>query len=139
MLVASLQTFTTRPTTSSYLIERLPVPPKVLPMKTNGRQQTSKNLLIFIVSRLAGLYYIHYHVGSLFWADDIVIISESKSGLQNSLNDLNNYCLKNLLKVNTQKTKCMVMNKGGKLLQSNTFYFRSEKLETVKHLNTLVF
>ena len=78
-------------------------------------------------------------IGSLFWADDIIIISESKSGLQRSLNDLSNYCHENKLKVNTKKTKCMVMNKGGKFLQSNTFHFKDQKLETVKTVNYLGF
>ena len=34
-------------------------------------------------------------VGSLFWTDGIVILSESKKGLQYSLNQLDNYCLRN--------------------------------------------
>ncbi len=53
-------------------------------------------------------------IGSLFWADDIVILSESKEGLQQSLDKLDNYCNMNKLKVNINKTKCMVLNKGGR-------------------------
>ena len=47
-------------------------------------------------------------VGSFFWADDIAIISESKEGLQNSLDNLQRYCQSNKIRVNVKKTKCMV-------------------------------
>jgi hypothetical protein len=40
--------------------------------------------------------------------DDLVILSESQAGLQNSLNKLEKYCYKWQLTVNTNKTKIMI-------------------------------
>ena len=52
------------------------------------------------------------NVSCLFYADDLVILSESEKGLQHSLNKLNDYCNKWKLKVNESKTKIMVVQKG---------------------------
>ena len=49
-------------------------------------------------------------IGSLLYADDFVIISQSESGLQKSLNALNTYCHNWRLKINYQKTKIMIFN-----------------------------
>ncbi len=51
------------------------------------------------------------NIGCLFYADDLVIISESKEGLQHSLNSLSQYCNDWYLKVNNTKTKVMVFEK----------------------------
>ena len=50
----------------------------------------------------------------LMFADDLVLFSESAPGLQNCLNKLNTYTKKWNLKVNINKTKVVVFNKGGK-------------------------
>ena len=42
-------------------------------------------------------------IGSFFWADDIAIISESKEGLQNSLDNLQSYCQSNKIRKNVKK------------------------------------
>ena len=47
-------------------------------------------------------------LNSLSWADDLVLISRSKMGLQKCLNNLKIYCNKWGLEVNTEKTKTMV-------------------------------
>jgi retron-type reverse transcriptase len=46
----------------------------------------------------------------LMYADDIVLLSESASGLQNSLNALKGYCSNWGLNVNQKKTKIMIFN-----------------------------
>ena len=50
-------------------------------------------------------------VNSLSYADDLVLLSETESGLQSSLNKLENYCNQWGLKVNIKKTKILVFNK----------------------------
>ncbi len=50
-------------------------------------------------------------VNSLSWADDLVLISRSKPGLQNALDKLDRYCTKCQLNVNTKK-KCISLSKG---------------------------
>jgi hypothetical protein len=42
-------------------------------------------------------------VNILLYADDIVLLSQSKEGLQNSLNILHDFCYSWKLKVNTDK------------------------------------
>jgi hypothetical protein len=47
----------------------------------------------------------------LLYADDLVILSESPTGLQNCLNALDNYCEKWRLNINIKKTKPMILSK----------------------------
>ena len=52
---------------------------------------------------------LNSRVGSLSFADDLLIISESKEGLQNSVNKLNMFCDNWQLTLNVKKTKTMVV------------------------------
>jgi hypothetical protein len=49
-------------------------------------------------------------VGCLLYADDVLILSQDATGLQTSLDKLNNYCKRWKLSVNVNKTKIMVFN-----------------------------
>ena len=49
----------------------------------------------------------------LLFADDAVLFSETREGLQNELNNLESYCKKWNLTVNVDKTKIVVFKKGG--------------------------
>ena len=49
---------------------------------------------------------------SMSWADDLVLLSTSVSGLQNCLNNLHDYCYKWAIAINPEKTVCMTMSKG---------------------------
>ena len=79
------------------------------------------------------------NVRSLFWADDIIILSETKDGLQKSLDGLNTFCTMNKLKVNIDKTKCVIFNKGGRLLKTDKFFFDNKEIEIVRHFSYLGF
>ena len=50
-------------------------------------------------------------MNSLSWADDLILMSLSKQGLQNCINKLEDYCRRWGLEINENKTKCMVMTK----------------------------
>ena len=50
----------------------------------------------------------------ILWADDLVMISESKEGLTKMLQNLSDFSKRNGLKINQDKTKCMVFNKTGR-------------------------
>ena len=50
----------------------------------------------------------------LLYADDLVILSRSKIGLQNCLDQLNNWCNQWLMQINLKKTKIMVLQKSNK-------------------------
>ena len=52
-------------------------------------------------------------INCLLYADDLVFISESATGLQRCLNDLNSFCNRWHIKINLTKTKCMVITRNG--------------------------
>ena len=58
----------------------------------------------------------------LLFADDAVIMSDTKQGLQNSLNQLEAYCEKWKLLVNVSKTKVVIFRKGGSVGQEMFAY-----------------
>jgi hypothetical protein len=70
-------------------------------------------------------------INCILWADDIILLSESEEGLNKLLEGLNAYSIENQLKVNTDKTKCMIFNKTGRLIRRN-FYLGTSRLENVK-------
>jgi len=73
---------------------------------------------------------IEKEVGSLLYADDLVILSSSPQGLQNSLDKLDSYCKKWKLEVNLSKSKMMCFNRYGKHIDDE-FSLGNEKLELV--------
>ncbi len=67
----------------------------------------------------------------LMFADDIVLISESKSGLQCALDKLFQYCEQWKLNVNSDKSKIMIFDKSGRAYK-DTFSLGPIILENVK-------
>ena len=67
----------------------------------------------------------------LLYADDIVIFSNSKEGLQKGLDVLADYCNKWKLTVNIDKTKVMIFRKGGNLPRNISFTFQGKNIEIV--------
>ena len=90
---------------------------------------------IFLSDLAKSLHKIEFpavgNINSLFWADDLVMFSDSDAGLQVMLKTLEIYCKENELTVNTKKTKCMVFNKNGTLLL-RPFYLNNVQLECVR-------
>ena len=70
-------------------------------------------------------------INCILWADDIILLSETEEGLNKLLSELNTYSGNNHLKVNTDKTKCMIFNKTGRLMRRD-FYLGNTKLENVR-------
>ena len=68
------------------------------------------------------------NVSCLLYADDLVLISESAIGLQNSLNILSCYCDKWNLTVNLDKTKSMIFNKAGRKLTRESFLYKNNRI-----------
>ena len=54
------------------------------------------------------------HLGGLFWADDVIMLSESDEGLLEMITKLGNYSKHNFIEINISKTKGMVFNKPGR-------------------------
>ena len=78
-------------------------------------------------------------ISCLLWADDILMLSESKAGLQAKLDALEKYCDTNKLSVNTKKTQCMIFNKTGRLLKHHIFTYKKTTLECVREYKYLGF
>ena len=70
------------------------------------------------------------------YADDIILLSSSREGLQKRLNSLGMFCKDWCLDVNICKTKILIFNKTGKLLK-NDYISDNESLECVKHYRYL--
>ena len=75
-------------------------------------------------------------INCLMYADDLVLISRSKEGLQKCLNLLGEYTSNWHLTVNIKKSKVMVVNKNGHL-SKEIFELSGKVLENVREYNYL--
>ena len=76
---------------------------------------------------------------SLLYADDLIILSRSKIGLQHCLNTFHSYCETWMLKINPKKTKIMIFQKRPRKFIDNNFKIGNEHVEIVQrytHLGT---
>ena len=73
----------------------------------------------------------------LLFADDAVLVSETAKGLQNMLNSIETYCNKWNRTVNTDKTKIMVFQKGGRVSQDQEWKYAGDAIEIVSSFNYL--
>lgn len=94
--------------------------------------------------RLAGKHGIQLIPGGnelflLLFADDIVLLSSTPTGLQNQLNNLENASKKLGLEVNLEKTKVMVFRKGGFLANCERWFYDGKLLEVVNRYKYLGF
>ena len=69
------------------------------------------------------LKIIDSKLSCLLFADDLLIFSETKTGLQNSLNNLALYCDKWQIELNIKKTKSMIFNRTCSKLEKIIFKF----------------
>ena len=72
-----------------------------------------------------GLCISHDIIAHLLWDDDLVLVSDSKTGLQKQLDGLLSFCKKNLMIVNDLKTK--VITFGCK--QDINIFFNNKQIE----------
>ena len=62
-------------------------------------------------SKDPGLKLDSKKINSIFWADDIVLLTENRPELQ----VVSDYCGKSKLAINCKKTKCLIFNRTGRL------------------------
>ena len=72
----------------------------------------------------------HTLLSNIMWADDVVLLSKSKLGLQYQLDQLQKFSALNKLSVNIDKTKCVCFNCKGSLIR-NCFKLGQTILEDV--------
>ena len=77
-------------------------------------------------------------ISCLLWADDLILFSETESGLNNMINKLSDYNELNSISLNVDKTKCMTFNKTGRLIK-RVFKYRDKLIESVREYKYLGF
>ena len=65
----------------------------------------------------------------LLWADDLLVVSQSASGLQTAINRVSEFYTSIGLQLNVSKTKVMIFNRSGKLLTGYSFELAGAVLE----------
>ena len=75
----------------------------------------------------------------ILFADDMVLFSETKSGLQQGLDKLHEYCCDWGLDVNVDKTKCLVFKNGGRSNVNDVWYYNGNIIETISYFKYLGF
>ncbi|UYV84200.1 hypothetical protein LAZ67_X001501 [Cordylochernes scorpioides] len=84
---------------------------------------------IFDDSGLSGRYLPNFrNIHLLLYADDIVLIGDSKINLQLKINILKTYLETNLLTLNEKKSRIMVFRNGGKVARSERWYWLQSPL-----------
>ena len=78
------------------------------------------------------------NLSCLLWADDLILISKTEEGLAKMLSKLSEYSGENSLCINTDKTKCMIFNKNGRLIRRN-FKIGDTIINTVREYKYLGF
>jgi hypothetical protein len=76
----------------------------------------------------AGLEFYHFRLLLLLYADGVALFSESRSGLQEGLDLLHDYCTRWKLTVNVEKTEIVVFRRGGQLSMDGHFFFGDKRL-----------
>ena len=84
-----------------------------------------------------GIFLQYFLISVLLFADDMVLFSGSRPGLQKGLDSLANYCDKWGLTVNESKTKCVAFKKGGKVAKADNWTYKNNQLETVSSFKYL--
>ena len=66
----------------------------------------------------------------LLYADDVILLSTTKSGLQKCIDAIKSYSEQWKLEINLNKTKTLTFNKSGSFIDEN-FYLGQDKIESV--------
>ena len=77
-------------------------------------------------------------INALMYADDLILISRTKEGLQRQIDCLQEYCQKWKIRINIKKTKTMIFNRGNKL-RKTSFKIGDTPIENVKSCKYLRF
>lgn len=70
----------------------------------------------------------------LLYADDTILLAESREDLQLLLNTFSEYFLEWKLKINVNKKKALIFSKG-RISNTLKFYINNEEIEIVKNYN----
>ena len=68
----------------------------------------------------------------LLYADDLIMVPNSAEGLQTCIDNLEEYCKKWHLSINTAKSKIIIFNESGKIFRDYNFVHKNRKMEIVQ-------
>ena len=88
---------------------------------------------------LVGISVFQFYIALLLFADDMVLICDTREELQSGLNKLYENCNNWGLLLNVDKTKCLVFKKGGKQNPLDKWYYNGQGIETVTSFKYLGF
>ena len=74
---------------------------------------------------------------SYTYADDLIISSRSKTGLQNRLNTLSSFCTSWMLEINPKKTNIMVFQKRARKCAEFRFFIGNQIIDVVQEYTYL--
>ena len=88
----------------------------------------------------SNIYLSETQINALMYADDLILLSETKEGLQKLIDKVNDFCIERSLTVNSKKTKVMVFNRGNKLVKADIFCNAAllENVKTFKYLGITI-
>jgi hypothetical protein len=75
----------------------------------------------------------------LQYADDIILLSRTRIGLQRHLNELKKYCDEWGLEVNEDKSMAMVFRESGRIRKEDSWWYGNKRLKTVSEYKYLGF
>ena len=76
-------------------------------------------------------------LNSLLYAADLIILSRSKTGLQNCLETLSSYCHSWMLGINVKKTKIMIFQKRARKSNNCNFFIDTDNIKIVQNYTFL--
>ena len=77
-----------------------------------------------------GIDFGQYKMALLLYADDVILLSDSSTGLQNALDVMQNYSNRWKLKINVTKSKILVFKKGRRRANERWIYGNAEIQQT---------
>ena len=86
-----------------------------------------------------GISIYQFYLALLLFADDMVLFSDNRFGLQTGLDKVYEYCNNWGLIVNVEKTKCLVFKKNGRKNVLDKWFYNGEEIETVSTFKYLGF
>ena len=72
----------------------------------------------YLIDSLDTVFINDLPLNCKMYTDDIVLLSTTPAGLQDKLNKLHRFCEDWCLEVNVTKTKVLILNKSGRLLEN---------------------
>ena len=83
-----------------------------------------------LIDNHCGIDFGQYKMAPLLYADDVILLSDSSTELQNALDVMQNYSNRWTLKINVNKSKIVVFKKGRRRANECWFYGNAEIQQT---------